>query len=150
MNNYKEFLKSEWWLQFRETAYLVFNYKCYFCNSTKFLNLHHTKYFNTTLGKTKKKNHNNLRWFLLICHECHISIHKIQKENNYSVYMATKIFRNLYYPNKKMWLSKKKIRNILLKTIEPRANSAEKGLILRGDSDTVLRDSRKLEHRLLY
>jgi hypothetical protein len=114
---YKEFLKSDYWVIFREQARKIFQYKCWFCGSQKNLNLHHTRYYKTTLGKSKKIAKNNLRWFLLVCNDCHKNIHKIQKENKLEVYKATKFFRDNYFQNKPMWITKKEISKNLKSTI---------------------------------
>lgn len=106
---YKEFLESDYWKCFRKEVYEIFNNECWFCKSDTNLNLHHTNYYKRTFY-SKRKAKNNLRWFLLLCRQCHYKIHSIQKKYKLNVYKATKKFRDDYYPKKKMWLSKKSVR----------------------------------------
>lgn len=107
---YKEFIKSKYWSEYKKVARQIFNNECWFCGSKEKLNLHHTKYFKTTLGKSNKIPKNNFRWLLLICENCHKKIHEIQKSNNLEVYKATKVYRNKFFPNKRLWITKRIIK----------------------------------------
>src|SRR3990167_3495215 len=103
---YKSYLQSEYWKEFTKQARIIFGYKCWFCGNNGELHLHHTRYYKKTFYSTRKVK-NNLRWFLLICRNCHKNIHKLAKTENLEIYKATREFRNRFYPKKKMWMSKK-------------------------------------------
>lgn len=108
-NKYQDFLKSDYWDKYRKTAYKFFGNRCWFCRKHGELHLHHTRYYKTTFFSNRKIK-NNLRWFLVICKDCHKAIHKIGKEKHLEPYKATKLFRDLFYPNIKMWISKSQIK----------------------------------------
>ena len=110
MFNYRDYLQSDYWKRFRLVAYEVFEYKCHFCDSSINLNVHHTRYYKTTLRTGNERN--NFRWFLVVCSSCHTRIHSLQKDKNLEVYLATKTFRNMYFPKKKMWKNHKRWNKI--------------------------------------
>lgn len=109
---YQLYLQSNYWKEFTKQARKIFGYKCWFCESGGELHLHHTRYYKTTFYSNRKIE-NNLRWFLLLCKNCHKRIHKLAKEENLEIYKATKEFRNRFYPNKKMYITKSYIRRNL-------------------------------------
>ena len=112
---YKEFLNSNIWRKYRDLALILFNNKCHFCENGGELHLHHTKYWGRNtykMSELKKFPKNNFRWFLLLCKNCHKNIHDIQNKTGLDVYKSTKEYKKLF-PKKTMWLSKKRVNNIL-------------------------------------
>lgn len=98
---YLDYLNSYEWKEKSRHIKHIFNNRCWFCGSTKNLNVHHTKYFKCTF------KHFKLRWFLCVCNDCHKKIHQIQKLEHLEVYKATKTYRNRFFPYKQMHISPK-------------------------------------------
>lgn len=108
---YQEYLLSDYWKEFSRQAKSLFNNKCWFCGSSKNLNLHHLRYCKKTFYSDRKVK-NNLRWFLVLCNECHANVHSFIKANDLELFRGTKEFKKIYYPAKSFRPSIKRLHQI--------------------------------------
>ena len=67
---YRKYLKSEHWINFRDEALNHYGRKCSNCGSEKSLNVHHLTY--------KNRGHEKLEDVVVLCHNCHNEIHGIK------------------------------------------------------------------------
>jgi len=77
--NYKEYLKSDYWLSIREQVYERDNHKCKLCDSGKHICVHHLSYENLY--------NERLEDLITLCRKCHYIIHKQNPYVNYQSYV---------------------------------------------------------------
>ena len=80
--NYKEYLKSEYWLLVKSQVHKRDDYKCVKCESEKNLCVHHRTY--EFIGSE------NLDELVTLCKKCHYSFHKTFPNQNYNYYVSRK------------------------------------------------------------
>lgn len=103
--SYEEFLKSDYWSSVKNKAKRRDNYQtCLFCGSNQNIDLHHTTY--KWIG-TKDE----LRAIIALCRTHHLEVHKLAKQKNISVRLASNILQNKYFIErgilKPMWTYKR-------------------------------------------
>lgn len=79
--NYKEYLKSDYWLGIREQVYERDGHKCKLCDSPKNICVHHLSYENLYNEK--------LEDLVTLCRKCHYIIHK---ENPFADYQSYRYY----------------------------------------------------------
>lgn len=107
MNSFKkrhrEYINSDKWRKKKESYYSKYEKKCFICGDEK-VDLHHRSY--SRFGKEKHKD------LIPVCRFHHEMIHRIQKDNNWTVKRATKYLTKMWLsgPTQKLSPSKKQIR----------------------------------------
>lgn len=89
---YKEYLQSKYWKDIKERMYSSKVVKeCFCCQKTNNLDIHHRKY------KAKDIDTLNITNLVYLCRNCHIEVHRQQKENKaLTINQATKRLRRYY------------------------------------------------------
>jgi 5-methylcytosine-specific restriction endonuclease McrA len=67
--SYKQFLQSEYWKRIKKEILKRDGYRCYFCKSNEFLQIHHTTY------KYLRKEYKYRKTLMTVCEKCHNEIH---------------------------------------------------------------------------
>ena len=92
-SNYKKYLKSPHWREFKNRVYTYLKdrnqFCCEFCRkSDLILHIHHKTY--------KRMGNERIGDVFLLCENCHFGIHKLEKQNKkLNLWKATKIYRKL-------------------------------------------------------
>lgn len=76
---YHKFLNSGWWKRIRKHR-LKKDKICFICREKHNLHIHHYSYKNTYKGKISLA----MKDTLVLCKDCHLLVHSIQKEKNKS------------------------------------------------------------------
>lgn len=69
-NEYREYLKSDHWKQVRQKRIEMDNYRCYLCDKSMGLNVHHLRYDN--LGNEAVNED-----LVTLCYKCHKMLHRV-------------------------------------------------------------------------
>lgn len=92
--NYKEkydrFIKSDWWKYIRDKKVKSAG-KCFICGNRYSLNLHHAGYKNLWKGKKSDA----LKDTFVLCRDCHMTVHIIQKEQGLNYEKTKEIIYDL-------------------------------------------------------
>ena len=87
--SYKEYLQSDEWRLVKQKASRHPHYqKCWFCQSTQRLEIHHRTY---TWLNTK----HFMSCLMAVCRDCHERVHQLSREQQVSVRIATKRLRKI-------------------------------------------------------
>lgn len=82
---YDDYLKSDRWQQIRDQVFGFYGKRCYFCQSSKFVQCHHLEYSHKILLE------GNLLKLIPLCRDCHKRVTRNVKINGYTEFRATEL-----------------------------------------------------------
>lgn len=82
---YEEYLKGRHWRKFSEKNRRK---SCFVCGRTKFLEVHHTTY-----ERLRRELPSDV---VTVCKDCHVEIHRVQKEEGYRLIVAHLVVRQMW------------------------------------------------------
>ena len=110
-NNYSEYLRSESWKSIRSEVLKRKGRQCSFCKTLQNIQVHHLSY------KRKILRGRKINPLIPLCDRCHGEISKIVRTHGINDQQATQVYRDMYFPEKKVSGKEKFERQFSLKIV---------------------------------